>query len=50
MLLLGNPLEEKYTAENNWRPEVTKRFLTWKRLDNKPIIRDDAPEEAPKAE
>ncbi|XP_071512222.1 dynein axonemal light chain 1-like [Panulirus ornatus] len=37
---VGNPLEDKHSAEGNWRTEV-ERKLTWlKKLDGLPIIRD----------
>ncbi|XP_069950899.1 dynein axonemal light chain 1 [Cherax quadricarinatus] len=37
---VGNPLEEKHSAEGTWRSEV-ERKLTWlKKLDGLPIIRD----------
>ena len=52
ILLTGNPLEEKLAAEGTWRDEVSKKYPTLKKLDGKPIIRDDEvkDEEPPKAE
>ncbi|EPZ32961.1 outer arm dynein light chain 1 [Rozella allomycis CSF55] len=49
LLLVGNPLEEKCTGDGNWREEISKKFPTLKKLDGKPIIRDDdmEDEEAP---
>ncbi|KAJ3332444.1 Dynein light chain 1, axonemal [Blyttiomyces sp. JEL0837] len=41
LLLVGNPLEEKCTAEGTWTSEVSKKFPGLKKLDGKPIIRDD---------
>ena len=38
---MGNPLEEKLTADGQWRDECIKKFPTWKRLDGKPVIRDE---------
>ncbi|KAJ3071246.1 Dynein light chain 1, axonemal [Podochytrium sp. JEL0797] len=45
LLLTGNPLEEKGQADGNWVAEVTKRFPGLRKLDGKPIIREDADEE-----
>ncbi|KAL5039058.1 hypothetical protein RTP6_006275 [Batrachochytrium dendrobatidis] len=42
MLLYGNPLEEKYTLEGTWVTEITKRFPVLRKIDAKPIIREDA--------
>ncbi|KAJ3189325.1 Dynein light chain 1, axonemal [Gaertneriomyces sp. JEL0708] len=42
VLFVGNPVEEKATADGNWRAEMEKRFPTLKRLDGQPIIRDEA--------
>ncbi|KAJ3045946.1 Dynein light chain 1, axonemal [Rhizophlyctis rosea] len=41
VLFVGNPLEEKCTAEGTWVPEMTKRFVTVKKLDGKPVIREE---------
>ncbi len=42
LLLQGNPLEEKGTADGNWVSEMSKRFPILKKLDGRPIIREDA--------
>eukprot|EP00158_Paraphelidium_tribonemae_P001013 Partr_v1_DN23855_c0_g1_i4_m63873 putative Dynein, axonemal, light chain 1 len=41
ILLTGNPLEEKLVGEGTWRDEVAKRFPKLKKLDGKPILRDE---------
>ncbi|TPX64747.1 hypothetical protein SpCBS45565_g05638 [Spizellomyces sp. 'palustris'] len=41
VLFVGNPLEEKATADGIWATEMAKRFPTLRRLDGKPIIRED---------
>lgn len=41
VLLAGNPLEEKCTADGTWIPEMTKRFSTLKRLDGRPVFREE---------
>ncbi|KAJ3279134.1 Dynein light chain 1, axonemal, partial [Borealophlyctis nickersoniae] len=41
VLFYGNPLEEKMSADGTWVPEMSKRFPTLKKLDGKPIIRED---------
>ncbi|KAI9359615.1 hypothetical protein DFJ73DRAFT_817056 [Zopfochytrium polystomum] len=41
VLLVGNPLEEKCTAEGTWISDMMKKFPQLKKLDGKPIIRDD---------
>ncbi|TPX49813.1 hypothetical protein SeMB42_g00587 [Synchytrium endobioticum] len=45
LLLVGNPLEEKATADGNWVTEVAKKFSRVKKLDGKTIIREDAGED-----
>jgi len=42
VLLVGNPLEEKHSAEGNWRDMCTKTFPQLKRLDGKMIFREEA--------
>ncbi|KAJ3228915.1 Dynein light chain 1, axonemal [Chytriomyces hyalinus] len=42
LLLVGNPLEEKCTADGNWISEISKKFPTLKKLDGKPLIREEA--------
>lgn len=41
VLFSGNPVEDKATADGNWVSEITKRFPFTKKLDGKPIIRED---------
>ncbi|KAJ3102223.1 Dynein light chain 1, axonemal [Phlyctochytrium planicorne] len=41
ILLVGNPIEEKCTADGNWVTEISKKFPALKKLDGQPIIRDD---------
>jgi hypothetical protein len=43
---VGNPIEEKSTAEGVWVAEITKRLPYAKKLDGKTLIRDM--EEEPK--
>ncbi|KAJ3221628.1 Dynein light chain 1, axonemal [Chytriomyces hyalinus] len=45
LLLVGNPLEEKCTADGNWVSEISKKFPSLRKLDGKPIIREDAMED-----
>ncbi|KAJ3012218.1 UNVERIFIED_CONTAM: Dynein light chain 1, axonemal [Siphonaria sp. JEL0065] len=45
VLLFLNPLEEKCSAEGTWIPEMMKKFPGLKKLDGKPIIREDALDE-----
>ena len=33
LLFVGNPLEEKHTAENDWRKQVAQRMKGLKKLD-----------------
>lgn len=44
LLLQGNPLEEKCTADGNYEKEVSARFLKIKKLDGKVVFREDAVE------
>ncbi|XP_047497724.1 LOW QUALITY PROTEIN: dynein axonemal light chain 1-like [Penaeus chinensis] len=37
---VGNPLEEKHTAEGTWRTEVERKLTGLKKLDGLPIIRE----------
>ncbi|KAL7750756.1 Dynein light chain 1, axonemal [Sorochytrium milnesiophthora] len=41
VVLLGNPLEEKHTAEGNWRDMCSKTLPQIKRLDGKIVIKED---------
>ena len=38
LLFVGNPLEEKHTAEGDWRKQVATRLKTLKKLDGKTFI------------
>ena len=40
----GNPLEEKCTQEGVWISEITKRFQQVKKLDGRPLIREEVAE------
>ena len=42
---LGNPLEEKHTAEGDWRDKATQRLPKLKKLDGIPIVGGDEEEE-----
>jgi dynein light chain 1 len=42
--MIGNPLEEKSTADGNYRTEMALKFPVLKKLDGKPIIRDEVEE------
>lgn len=35
LVFVGNPLEEKYSADGNWIEEATKRLPKLKKLDGK---------------
>jgi dynein light chain 1 len=35
LLFVGNPLEEKHTADGDWRKQVTSRLKGLKKLDGK---------------
>ena len=37
-LFAGNPLEEKHSAEGNWRDEAIKRLPHLKKLDGKNFL------------
>ncbi|XP_062325639.1 dynein axonemal light chain 1 isoform X1 [Osmerus eperlanus] len=39
LVFVGNPLEEKHTAEGNWTEEATKRLSKLKKLDGNPVIK-----------
>ncbi|XP_048830283.1 dynein axonemal light chain 1 isoform X2 [Brienomyrus brachyistius] len=41
LVFVGNPLEEKYSAEGNWIEEATKRLPKLKKLDGNPVIKQD---------
>ncbi|KAJ1339088.1 hypothetical protein BSLG_006226 [Batrachochytrium salamandrivorans] len=42
LLLCGNPLEEKLSADGTWVAEITKKIPVLRKLDGKTIIREDA--------
>eukprot|EP00794_Sanderia_malayensis_P020426 gene20426-22439_t len=44
LLFVGNPLEEKHSAEGTWRDEATKRLPKLKKLDGVPVVRQDEAE------
>ena len=37
LVFVGNPLEEKHSAEGNWMDEASKRLPNLKKLDGKSI-------------
>ena len=41
----GNPLEEKHSADGDWRDQVTRRLPKLKKLDGVPIVGGDEEEE-----
>lgn len=45
LLFVGNPLEEKHSAEGNWREEATKRLPKLKKLDGVTVVRQEEEEE-----
>ncbi|XP_014671295.1 PREDICTED: dynein light chain 1, axonemal-like isoform X2 [Priapulus caudatus] len=45
LVFVGNPLEEKFTAEGTWRDEVSRRLPNLKKLDGITIIRQEAEDE-----
>uniref|UniRef100_A0A8C8W7F9 Dynein light chain 1, axonemal n=1 Tax=Peromyscus maniculatus bairdii TaxID=230844 RepID=A0A8C8W7F9_PERMB len=46
LVFVGNPLEEKHSAEGNWIDEATKRVPKLKKLDGTPVIKEDEEEES----
>ncbi|KAJ8309179.1 hypothetical protein KUTeg_014053 [Tegillarca granosa] len=46
ILFVGNPLEEKHSAEGDWRDQVQKKLPKLKKLDGEPLIRKEDDEEA----
>ncbi|CAG5891698.1 dynein axonemal light chain 1 [Menidia menidia] len=45
LVFVGNPLQEKHSAEGNWMDEACKRLPNLKKLDGTPVIKmDDADE------
>ncbi|XP_028396043.1 dynein light chain 1, axonemal-like [Dendronephthya gigantea] len=45
LILVGNPLEEKQTAEGTWRPEVIRRLPNLKKLDGITIVKEEGDDE-----
>ncbi|KAI9221305.1 hypothetical protein BC828DRAFT_405042 [Blastocladiella britannica] len=41
LVLVGNPLEEKHSADGNWREVCTRTFPQIKRLDGQIVIKND---------
>lgn len=44
LVFVGNPLEEKYSAEGTWMDEATKRLPNMKKLDGIPIVKQEEDE------
>lgn len=44
LLFVGNPLEEKQSADGTWRDEVAKKLPKLKKLDGVPIVRQEEEE------
>ncbi|KAF4102379.1 dynein axonemal light chain 1 [Onychostoma macrolepis] len=44
LVFVGNPLEEKYSADGNWLEEATKRLPKLKKLDGNPVIKREEEE------
>merc|ERR1711976_548871 len=45
LLFVGNPLEEKHSAEGDWRDQVAVRLRKLRKLDGVPVIRDEEGED-----
>merc|ERR1712018_698331 len=45
LLFVGNPLEEKHSAEGDWRDQVAVKLKKLKKLDGVPVIRDEEDED-----
>ena len=41
LLFVGNPLEEKHSAEGDWRDQVANKLPKLKKLDGVPVIRQE---------
>lgn len=41
LVFVGNPLEEKHSAEGNWMDEACKRLPSLKKLDGTPVIKEE---------
>ncbi|KAL4623844.1 dynein light chain 1, axonemal [Arapaima gigas] len=44
LVFVGNPLEEKHSADGTWIEEATKRLPKLKKLDGTPVIKQDEEE------
>ncbi|XP_034531824.1 dynein light chain 1, axonemal [Notolabrus celidotus] len=44
LVFVGNPLEEKYSAEGTWMDEASKRLPNLKKLDGTPVIKEEEDE------
>merc|ERR1711976_540552 len=45
LLFVGNPLEEKHSADGDWRDQVATRLVKLKKLDGVPVIRQEEEED-----
>ncbi|XP_062503741.1 dynein axonemal light chain 1-like [Corticium candelabrum] len=45
LLFVGNPLEEKHSADGDWRDQVTKRLPRLSKLDGVPIVKQEEEED-----
>jgi dynein light chain 1 len=43
--MVGNPLEEKHSAEGDWRDRTIKTLPNLKSLDGVPVVKQDDEEE-----
>ncbi|XP_068451622.1 dynein axonemal light chain 1 isoform X2 [Clinocottus analis] len=41
LVFVGNPLEEKHSAEGNWMDEASKRVPNLRKLDGTPVIKTE---------
>lgn len=41
LLFVGNPIEEKLSAEGVWRDDVCKKLPKLRKLDGVPVVRDE---------
>ncbi|XP_008301213.1 dynein axonemal light chain 1 [Stegastes partitus] len=44
LVFVGNPLEEKHSAEGTWMDEACKRLPNLKKLDGTPVIKQEEDE------
>ncbi|NXB99172.1 DNAL1 protein, partial [Orthonyx spaldingii] len=44
LVFVGNPLQDKYAAENNWIEEATKRVPNLKKLDGTLVVKEEEEE------